>query len=172
MASTVSVLYMRAETSIPTRKNAWTAESRRLPGLAHGGVVARFNFRERQAQLGEHVLPLLLAGFVLWLMAAMAVRIFPAPFQGGWMTVAAYAAGLPVAELLMLLLGVLLGLKRAQRLSAAVVLSAVVLLLVGLSLAAFPAIYGADPVAMRTGAGWLVWSSALLLLSAWYASTG
>ena len=72
----------------------------------------------------------------------------------------------------MLAIGALLGLQRPQRLPAAVVLSAVVLLLTGVSLAAFPGIYGPDAVAMRIGAGWLVWSAALLLLSAWYASRG
>jgi hypothetical protein len=46
----------------------------------------------------------------------------------------------------------------------------VVLLLTSVSMATIPWLYGAETTAARTAAAWIIWSAALLLLSAWYAS--
>jgi hypothetical protein len=132
--------------------------------------MARFSFRNRRGQLGEHVLPLTLAGALVWLVTALLVRIYPDPFAGGWLTFGMFVVSLPLAELIMLAIGGLLGLQRPQRLAAVVVLAAVVLLLTSVSMATIPWLYGAETTAARTAAAWIIWSAALLLLSAWYAS--
>jgi hypothetical protein len=124
----------------------------------------------RKGRLGEHTLPLALAGILLWLIAALAVRVLSGVFDSPWRSLGACLAMIPLAELVLLTFGAMLGIERRARLPAAAWLGIVVIACHTLGLMLWPQLYGADPAVVRHGAAWLGWAAICPAANAWFWS--
>ena len=123
----------------------------------------------RTGRLGEHTLPLALAGLGLWVIGALVVRILPGVFESRWQTIVALLLAIPAAEALLILLGTMLGIERAKRLPAAAWLGIVVMGCHALAMVVWPDAYGAEALAALRGAAWLAWTGVAPILCAWIA---
>jgi hypothetical protein len=121
-------------------------------------------------RLGEHTLPLAITALTLALLMALIIRSLPALFESRGRLLALLAAMLPLAEALLFVLGIVLGLERAKRLPAAAFVGAIVLAVHALALLWWPSLYGVDETIVRHGAAWCMWSVACLVAAAWYAA--
>lgn len=124
----------------------------------------------RSGRLGEHGLPLVLAAILLWVIGALVVRVMPGVFDRRWTTLLAMLAAIPAAELLLFVLGALLGIERGKRLPAASVLGVVVIGCHALALVLWPGMYGAEAVVVHHGGAWLAWAGIAPVLCAWFAA--
>jgi hypothetical protein len=124
----------------------------------------------RTGRLGEHALPLALAGIGLWVIATLIVRVLPGLFESRGRTLLALVAAIPMAELLLMLLGAMLGIERGKRLPAAACLAIVVIGCHALALVLWPSLYGAEPVVVHHGGAWLAWAGIAPVLCAWLAA--
>jgi hypothetical protein len=124
----------------------------------------------RTGRLGEHALPLMLSGIGLWVIGALIVRILPGLFESQWRTLLALVVAIPTAELLLMLLGAMLGIERAKRLPAAACLAVVVIGCHALALVLWPGLYGAEPMVVHHGGAWLAWAGIAPVLCAWLAA--
>jgi hypothetical protein len=122
----------------------------------------------RKGRLGEHALPLGLAAVLLWLVGALMVRVLPGVFESRWRTLVACLALVPLAELMLLLLGAVFGLEPAKRLPAAAWLGIVMLACHVMALVLWPQLYGTDDATVRHGTAWLMWAAATPIASAWF----
>lgn len=123
----------------------------------------------RTGRLGEHALPLALAGVGLWVIGSLVVRALPGLFESRWQTLVALLASVLAAEALLILLGTMLGIERAKRLPAAAWLGVIVIGCHALALVVWPDVYGTDALAVLRGAGWLAWTGIAPTLCAWIA---
>jgi hypothetical protein len=124
----------------------------------------------RTGRLGEHALPLALAGIGLWVIAALIVRVLPGVFESRWRTLLALFAAVPLAEVLLMVLGAVLGIDRPKRLPAAAFLAIIVIGCHVLTLVLWPSLYGADALVVHHGGAWLAWAGMAPVLCAWLAS--
>lgn len=125
--------------------------------------------RNRNGRLGEHTLPLALAGIGLWVIGALIVRVLPGVFESRWQTLAALLLAIPAAEVLLIGLGALLGIERAKRLPAAAWIGIVVVACHALAMVVWPDSYGPDALAALRGSAWLGWMAVAPTLCAWIA---
>ena len=124
---------------------------------------------KRTSRLGEHVLPLALAGIGLWVIGALIIRVLPGVFESRWQTFAALFAVVPAAELLLIGLGTLLGIERTKRLPAAAWLGVVVMACHATAMVVWPDSYGPEALAALRGSAWLTWAAVAPTLCAWIA---
>ncbi len=122
----------------------------------------------RAGRLGEHALPLVLAGIGLWVIGALLVRVLPGLFESRWRTLLALLVTIPAAELLLMLLGAMLGIERDKRLPAAACLAIVVIGCHALALVLWPGLYGGEPIVVHHGGAWLAWAGISPVLCAWF----
>jgi hypothetical protein len=122
-----------------------------------------------KVRLGEHGLPLAIVGVALWLVAALVVRSFPGMFEGRWRLALMMLAMIPLAEVVLLLVGIVLGFERPKRLPAAALVAMVGLAMHALALVWWPSLYGTDEMIVRHGAAWIALAFAALVGMAWHA---
>ncbi|WP_102127142.1 DUF5367 family protein [Deinococcus planocerae] len=109
-------------------------------------------------------LPVLVAlGAALWFLAAMMIRFLgPSVFvQGSAALPLVFVLSLPVAWAFLWVGLTLSGARGAAVLPAVVVMSFTAMLLDGLALTFFPALYGLPPASLLLAAAWLLWGVAL-----------
>jgi uncharacterized membrane protein YhdT len=119
-------------------------------------------------RLGEHALPLALTAVAVWLVAALIVHSFPGLFESKLRLGLALLAMLPIAETILVLVGVVLGLERPKRLPAASLLAIVALACHTVALVWWPSLYGNDETIVRHGGAWVTWTFTSLVVMAWF----
>ena len=124
----------------------------------------------KKQRLGEHALPIALAGVGLWLAAALLVRALPGVFEGRVQTLIAMLLLFPAAEIGLRVLSAILGIERTKGLPAGALLGMIVVLCHGLALVLWPSLYGAGIETAGHGAAFVAWAGAAPVLCAWYAA--
>lgn len=120
----------------------------------------------RSGRLGEHALPTALAGVGVWLVLALVIRVVPGVFEKRWTTLVAMLVAVPLAELLLMLMGALLSVERGKRLPVAAFLSVSIIGCHALALVLWPGLYGAEPLGVHHGGAWLAWAGVAPVLCA------
>ena len=125
---------------------------------------------------GMQIARLLALSFGLWVVATLYIHLLPnaliSPVRGS----IGFITTLPVAWLSIWLTRVCGGLRPGQLLAGVAVVGAAAMMIDGLALRWFSAVYGSDPLAVRLGAAWLLWgygvSLAIALVMAWRSPPG
>ena len=111
----------------------------------------------------QQILRLIGLSFALWAAATLYIRLLPNalldPVQGS----VGFASSLPMAWLSVWLVERVGSLRREEIPLGVAVVGAVAMMIDGVALRWRPDLYGADPLAVRLGAAWLLWGYGLSL---------
>lgn len=110
----------------------------------------------------------LLYGIGFWFLAAMTVRLFPAPFDGAFANLCFLAASVPVCWLSIpiSLRAADAGPKHALDVNVAAIIAATLLDGIGITFAS-DRLYAGVGAASQFGAAWILWGVGWIMLFAW-----
>jgi hypothetical protein len=94
---------------------------------------------------------------VFWLAAALYIDLLPRALTDPIRGTVGFAVSLPVGWLSVVLTQYVGRLAPRQLLSGVGLVGALAMMIDGMALRWFPAVYGSDPTAIRLGAAWLLW---------------
>ncbi len=124
--------------------------------------------KQRSALAPQQLAVLIILGVTFWFVAAMAVRFgSQAGFFGPTASIIAFALGIPICWLSVLLI------KKAARLEAGQTVPGIAIGVVaatfcdGIALTWGRELYGSDPAEITLGAAWILWGVGLFLLFAY-----
>lgn len=111
------------------------------------------------AQIGR----LIALSLVLWLAATLYIDLLPGALTDPFRGAVGFAVSLPVGWLSVVLTRYVGKLAPRQLLPGVGLVGALAMMIDGVALRWFPAIYGSDPAAIRLGAAWLLWGYGISL---------
>lgn len=94
---------------------------------------------------------------VLWLAAALYIHLMPRALTDPIRGAVGFAVSLPVGWLSVVMIQYVGKLAPRQLLWGVGLVGALAMMIDGVVLRWFPAVYGSDPTAIRLGAAWLLW---------------